>query len=337
MGCPFECIFCDQRKISGQKEEMTADRMITEVEKYLPTIRSGTHIEIGFYGGSFTGIPEKQQIELLKIARSYIAGGKVQGIRLSTRPDFINKNILDYLTEYGVGIVELGIQSLDDEVLKKSFRGYNSDIALKAMEIIRSSGLRLGVQTMIGLPEDTLEKDIFTAQTVAEYSPEVVRIYPTLVVKGTMLAEMYDKGLYKPLALDEAVEISAKLLEIYNSRKINVIRIGLQPTSDLNEKCEVAAGPFHPAFRHLVESRLMLQKIISNLEKSDLQPSKYLSITSQDNNLSDISGYKRENIAYLQKHYGFKNIRIKQNSKIDKLKIEILDSFGDHDDTTTES
>lgn len=323
MGCPFECIFCDQRKISGQKDEMTAVKMTSEIEKCLPTIKSGTHIEIGFYGGSFTGIPEKLQFELLEKAHTYMAEGKVHGIRLSTRPDFIDKHIIGYLKEYGVGIVELGIQSLDDAVLEKTCRGYSSNDALKAMEMIRSSGIRLGAQTMIGLPEDTLEKDIFTAETIAGYSPEVVRIYPTLVVKGTLLEAMYNDGIYKPLTLDEAVETSARLLEIYNSRNINVIRIGLQPTADLNENSEVAGGPFHPAFRHLVESKLMLRKLTNSIEILNPLPGANLIITSPENNLSDISGYKRENINYLKANYGFKNISIKYNSNIDKLKVEI--------------
>lgn len=322
MGCPFKCIFCDQGKISGQKEIMTAEIMRSEIEKSLPTIREGTHIEIGFYGGSFTGIPEKQQFELLETANSYLTRGKVQGIRLSTRPDFIDKHIIGYLKSFGVGIVELGIQSLDDAVLEKTCRGYNSADALRAMEIISSSGLRLGAQTMIGLPEDNIDKDISTAETITEFYPEVVRIYPTLVIKGTMLEKLYSAGLYKPLALDEAVEISSKLLEIYTSRSINVIRIGLQPTEELNDNCEVAGGPFHPAFRHLVESRLMLKKIVDILDNSHNSTGENLRITSPQNNLSDISGYKRENIKYLKKNYGFKNIAIKFDDNIDKMKVE---------------
>ncbi|MDD4189328.1 MAG: radical SAM protein [Eubacteriales bacterium] len=323
MGCPFKCIFCDQGKISGQNEKMTAEIMTAEIERHLATVKSGTHIEIGFYGGSFTGISEKLQFELLDKANYYLDRGKIQGIRLSTRPDLINEHVIGYLKKYGVGIVELGIQSLDEAVLLKSFRGYSPADAIKAMEMISSSGIRLGTQTMIGLPEDTLEKDILTARTISRYHPEAVRIYPTLVVKGTLLEDMYKKGTYKPLSLSEAVEISAQLLEIYKSNDINVIRIGLQPTADLNENSEVAAGPFHPAFRHLVESRLMLKKILNSLEKLDPAPGKYLTITSPDNNLSDISGHKRENIIYLKKKYGFGRIAIKHDANIDKIKIEL--------------
>lgn len=321
MGCPFECIFCDQRKISGQKDEMTAEKMRIEIEKSLPTIREGTHVEIGFYGGSFTGIPEKQQFELLETANSYLTEGKVQGIRLSTRPDFIDKHIIEYLQSYNVGLIELGIQSLDDDVLEKTRRGYTSADAIRAMEMISSSGIRLGAQTMIGLPEDTVDKDISTAQVITGFSPEVVRIYPTLVVKGTLLEKMYREGRYNPLSLDEAVDISSKLLEIYTFHNIKVIRIGLQPTEELNDNCEVAGGPFHPAFRHLVESKLMLKKIIRLLDNSARIEGKILNIYSPQNNLSDISGYKRENIKFLKETFGFKNILIKYDSSIDKLKV----------------
>ena len=325
MGCPFECIFCDQRKISGQKEEMTVGKMAEIVESHLATIKPGTHVEIGFYGGSFTGIPLAAQTVLLEKGQEYVRSGKIQGIRLSTRPDYIDEKILNFIKSYDVNLIELGVQSLDDEVLKHSCRGHSQAESIKAFEHIKASGIKLGIQTMIGLPGDTFDKSVSTANKVISFNPDTVRIYPTLVIKGTGLEEMYKAGVYKPLTLGEAVDLSAVLLKMYNDNNINVIRIGLQPTAELNECSEVAAGPFHPAFRHLVESRLMRTKIIQKLEHTCLQPKLTLKLLINPRNISEAAGHKRENIEYLKDHCGIQNIKIIPDNRLKPFEVEFIE------------
>jgi len=309
-GCPNDCIYCNQKSISGQTEEMAGARMREIVERNLSSFTGGRYIEIAFYGGSFTGIDKRKQLELLETGQYYVNAGFVREMRLSTRPDYINEDILETLRKYNVRTIEIGVQSLDSEVLRISQRGHGIREVAEAARLIKDYGFRLGIQTMIGLPGDTREKDIITAQKVVEFNPEVVRIYPTLVIKNTKLESMYKNGEYSPLTVDEAVDICAHLLEIYKENGINVIRIGLQPTEEIREGAEVVAGPFHPAFRQLVESRLMLKKIEEMIERMQLGGSREITVFAPEKELSYITGQKRCNIKSLKEKYGFSKIRI---------------------------
>lgn len=278
-------------------------------------------VEIGFYGGSFTGIPLKEQEWYLGIGHSYVEAGKVTQMRLSTRPDFINEEILDLLTRYGVKTIELGAQSLDDEVLRCSNRGHTYEAVTHAALMIKEKGFSLGIQTMIGLPKDSKQKAIETAQKVVEIAPDIVRIYPTLVIKNTYLEKMYLDGSYQPLTVEEAVDISAELLTIYESNNINVIRIGLQPTDSISETGEVVAGPFHPAFRQLVQSKLILNKMIKFINLNMLDNKTDIIIECNPGEISNIIGQKRKNISELKSKFKFKNIFVKTKENIDLFNI----------------
>lgn len=320
-GCPFDCIYCNQKLISGQISEVTVTEMKTIVELHLNTISKDSTVEIAFYGGSFTGIEKEQQLRFLELANEYISDGRVKAIRLSTRPDYISREILEYLKNYNVKTIELGVQSLDEEVLQKSCRGHSISDVLSACSLIKEFGFVLGIQTMIGLPGDTRDKDIETARKVIELSPQIVRIYPTLVIKDTFLEKMYHSGKYIPLNLDEAVGICAELLDMYESNNIKVIRIGLQTTDKINEEADVVAGPFHPAFRELVESRLMLDCVEEQINENNLTDVKNIFIKTDEKFISKVIGQKRSNIEYLRKKYNFSNISI----MIDKnLKSKVL-------------
>lgn len=321
-GCPFDCIYCNQKSISGQSEEMTVQKMKEIVETHLATAGEDTSVEIGFYGGSFTGIEKDRQLELLSTAYEYVISGKVIGVRLSTRPDFINEEILQYLKEYGVGTIELGVQSLDEQVLKESCRGHGVNHVTVSSRLIKEFGFMLGIQTMIGLPGDTREKDLYTAHEVIRLKPHVVRIYPTLVIKGTYLEKMYNEGRYTPLSLEEAVDICAELLELYRQNGINVIRVGLQPTESIREGGDMVAGPYHPAFRQLVESRIMLKAIEGEIHAKgitgagligagDIKNASELVIYTDAGNVSNVVGNKKENVEYLKKKYGFARVSVK--------------------------
>ena len=242
-------------------------------------------------------------------------------MRLSTRPDYITAEILDLLCSYGVKIIELGAQSLDDEVLRCSNRGHSIEDVTQAAQMIKAKGLSLGIQTMIGLPNDSKEKAIITAQRVVQMAPDIVRIYPTLVIKNTYLQKMYLEGRYKPLTVEEAVDICAELLAIYEENNINVIRIGLQPTQSISENGEVEAGPFHPAFRQLVQSKLMLNKMIQYIKSNNLENLSDIIIECNSGDISNVIGQKRRNIFSLKDEFNFKNVTVKTNNDINLFNI----------------
>ncbi|KNY26033.1 Radical SAM domain protein [Pseudobacteroides cellulosolvens ATCC 35603 = DSM 2933] len=320
-GCPFDCIYCNQKAISGQTEEMTVEKMYDTIDSHLSTAQGDSFIEIGFYGGSFTGIEDTKQIMFLEAANEYVAQGRIKGIRLSTRPDYINSQILNRLKMYNVKTVELGVQSLDEDVLKTSGRGHGTDDVYKACCLIKENGIGLGIQTMIGLPGSNYEKDLDTARKVVELSPQIVRIYPTLVVRNTYLEKMFNEGSYTPLELEEAVSLCAKLLELYNKNDIKVIRIGLQPTDNINNNFDVVGGPFHPAFRQLVESRLWRDRIENYIKEYSLFKEHDIIIYTDKKYICDIIGQRRGNIEYLKSKYQFKRISIKS---IEDLKDEFF-------------
>ena len=261
-GCPHQCVFCNQDRIAGKYEEVFADDVRKIIDEYLETINSkGATIEVSFFGGTFTAIDVNKQKELLEVAREYKQKGLIHKIRLSTRPDAILPYILGYLKEYKVDIIELGVQSLDDEVLRKAGRGHSVNDVIVASKLIKEAGFTLGHQIMPGLPGDSFEIDIETTKKSIEMKPDICRIYPSLVIKDTPMEEMYNRGDYVPYSLDEAVYISGEMLKLYNEAKIKVIRIGLQPTDTITTGKDIVDGPFHPAFRELVEGHLIFETL----------------------------------------------------------------------------
>jgi len=267
-GCPHSCVFCNQDKITGVNEEVTAQTVRSTINDYLQTIRNkSATIEVSFFGGTFTGIREEKQRELLEVAKEFKDKKIIDKIRLSTRPDYINDYILTYLKCYGVDIIELGVQSLDEEVLRKAGRGHNVLDVVKASKLIKEYEFVLGHQIMPGLPGDTFEKDINTTKASIEMNPDICRIYPALVIKDTPMEKMYKCKDYVPYSLEEAVNISKVMYDMYRKNKVNVIRIGLQPTESINEGRDIVAGPFHPSFRELVEGSLLTDIILENMQE----------------------------------------------------------------------
>lgn len=257
-GCPHDCVFCNQNSITGvSNNSVNAITVKNTIEEYLSTIkREGSTVEVSFYGGTFTAINMDKQKELLEVAKHYKDKGIIDFIHLSTRPDYINHEILINLKKYSADIIELGVQSMDDEVLKRSGRGHTYGEVVEASKLIKEYGFTLGHQIMLGLPGDTFEKDIITTQKSIDLKPDIARIYPALVVKNTPMEKMYDCGEYKPYSLDEAIEISKTIYSMFIANDIRVIRIGLQPTEEINYGKDLIAGPFHPAFRELVEGSI---------------------------------------------------------------------------------
>lgn len=265
-GCPHNCVFCNQETITGS-HSIVDDTFVREtIEEYIKTIKNkDATIEVSFYGGTFTAIELTKQNELLKVAKEYKDKGIIDYIHLSTRPDYIDQKILDNLKNYSVDIIELGIQSMDDDVLIKSGRGHTREDAVYASKLIKKYNFILGLQVMLGLPGDNFQKDINTAIEIIKLSPDICRIYPSLVIKNTPMETMFKHGVYKPYSLDEAVDISKVIYSMFVSAGINVIRVGLQPTEEINIGKEIVEGPFHSAFRELVEGSIMNDLIGENL------------------------------------------------------------------------
>jgi len=258
--CPNQCVFCNQHRIAGAECAPSVDEVTRKINAHLLTIPAEGEVEIGFFGGNFTGIPLKEQQAYLECVQPYIASGRVQGIRLSTRPDYITPGILDFLHQYHVTSIELGAQSLDDEVLILAGRGHTSAQVQEASELIRDKGFNLGLQMMIGLPGDTPEKSILTAKEIIRLGAGCTRIYPTLVIKNTELEQLYQQGKYTPLSLEEAIQGVAAIVPLFMDADVKILRIGLHPSEGLLDRSSLVAGPFEVAFGEMVFSEIWNSK-----------------------------------------------------------------------------
>lgn len=326
LGCPNDCTFCNQKKISGQTKNVKAEDVKNTIEYYLNNFKDDNkYIEVAFFGGSFTGIDVDKQKELLSVAYEYIKNKKIDSIRISTRPDYINKEILQMLKSYGVKTIELGVQSTNDYILNKSKRGHTFEDVKKASKLIRKNGFILGHQMMVGLPESTRQDEINTAKDLIKLKPKIVRIYPVLVIKGTQLEKDYESGEYTPLTVEQAVETAKDLLVLFNKKKINVIRIGLQNTNEITDpntkKSQVVAGPYHPAFRQLVESRLWYDNIANEIKKVNSNVT-HIQIDVNPSDINNAVGHRRINIEKINDTYNT-DLKINPNSKIKKGKLKI--------------
>lgn len=312
LACPHQCVFCDQRKISGQQEIPNIDDINKKIKAYLKTIpEKRSRVEIGFFGGSFTGLPMDQQEMYLKAAAEFVKGRRVEGIRLSTRPDYINREILDLLKKNKVITIELGAQSMDPGVLAKSGRDHSVEDIEKASKMIIDDGFELGLQMMIGLPGDTLEKAKHTAKKIVELGARNTRIYPTLVIKGTQLEHMYQSGSYKAMRLTEAILWVKDLYLYFEENNINMIRIGLHPSEELSPNHSLVAGPYHPSFRELVMTEIWKEHLF---EKIEFQPDKSIMVYVPLEQLNYAIGYKSENVKLLENH--FSSVKIKSDVKL---------------------
>lgn len=325
LGCPHDCIFCNQRKIASSITDITAEDVKNTIERYLSYFRSDSFIEVAFYGGSFTAIDIEVQKDLLKVPLEYKKEGIIDEIRLSTRPDAIDDFILKHLKEYKVDTIELGVQSLNDEVLDKSGRGHTSEDVYRAVKLIKDYKFKLGLQMMVGLPADTFERSLGTARTFIELNPQCVRIYPTLVIKDTYLEKMTIENNYSPLSLKEAVDLCTPLLMEFYANNINVIRVGLQPTENIQLGKDVIDGPFHPAFKQLVEANIYRIILNDYIYISDISTKgKTLEIFASNKNISNLAGQKSENISYLKDKHEFNKVKIyAKDMRLDEIIIMI--------------
>lgn len=317
-GCPHDCVFCNQRHITGHTADVTSEDVSKIIESHLVTLEENSYAEAAFFGGSFTGIELSKQNELLEAAYSYVANSSIKGIRCSTRPDYIDEDILANLKKYAVSCIELGVQSTDSEVLKRSRRGHSFEDVVYASELIKESGIELGLQMMLGLPGDTKDKMIKTAKDLISLEPSCVRIYPTLVVEDTALWNMYQRGDYIPLTLEDTVDILSDIIPMFEKNNIKIIRVGLQTTDDINEN--TVKGPYHPAIRELAEGRIIRNIIEKNLCGNVME------IEAPACRVSQVSGHKRCNKLYFKEKYGVE-LKITEDKALPDNSLKICNNF----------
>jgi len=326
-GCPNDCIFCNQKKITARQKAVTGEDVKNTIETWLSTLepRGVETIEVAFFGGSFTGIPIEEQSAYLSIAKSYKDVGRIHKIHLSTRPDYINREILDNLKAYSVDTIELGVQSLDDEVLTKAGRGHDAAVVYESSQLIKDYGFELGIQLMIGLPGDTLEKCIYSAEETVKIGPSIARLYPTIVINDTELYNQYTRGQYTPLSQEEAVLRTKEMYKILDDSGINIIRVGLKSTDLINENGEINGGTYHPAFRQLVEGEIARERIESLLELETFDRSKKTKVDFYANSkcMSLLIGHKQKNKQYFLEKYPYLDVLYKVSKTLSDNQYQI--------------
>ncbi len=323
LGCPNDCVFCNQRRISGHIEPATAQTVKNAIEEAAALTPLGTKRQLAFYGGSFTAIPEARQVELFEAAQPYIEDGTISSIRLSTRPDAIDASVLKRLKKYGVAVVELGAQSMCDRVLELSGRGHDSADVENASKLIKAAGFDLILQMMTGLPGDTDESCIETAKKIIALEPDGVRIYPTVIVRDTVLCDMWHAGTYKEHTVEDAVRICAKVVPLFNAAGIPIIRMGLNPTEDLSGG-DALGGAYHPALGELVLSRIMLEKARTLLVGTKPGSRVVLGVNRSD--VSKMVGQHRCNVKALTSEFSLSELKIHEASvKSGEISIVSLD------------
>lgn len=335
LGCPNDCSFCNQKSISGNQKMPTKKDITQIIDSYLKNIKDEkSYKEVAFFGGSFTGIEIEKQKEYLEIAYEYIKEKKIDGIRLSTRPDYISKDILKMLKKYHVTTIELGVQSTNDYILKSCNRGHTFQDVKNASKLIRRYRFNLGHQMMIGLPESTKLDEIRTARDLIKLKPKMVRIYPVLVIKGTKLEKELEQGEYNALTVSQAVERCKEVLYLFNKKKIQVIRVGLQNTDEItdpnNKNSEVIAGPYHPAFGQLVYDSIWYDSIVDKIKKINMKV-KEVKVKVNFADLNNAIGHKRSNINKIKETYDVDIIvEADNNIKIGKSELVIVQTYDEY-------
>ena len=312
-GCPHQCVFCNQRTISGQKTAALPGAK-AQIQRWLQWLRPSKDNEAAFYGGSFTGLDMALQKQLLALTDELLEQGIIGSVRLSTRPDYINTEVLSLLGEHGVELVELGVQSLDDAVLQKSERGHDAEAVYTAHKLLKEYGFKTGIQLMVGMPGQDFASVQDTAARVAQLRPDIARIYPLLVIKDTPLAHSYEQGAFVPLSLEEAVEQSAYLYKTLTQAGIKVIRIGLQPDEELCAAGNIVAGPFHPAMGELVKSRVLRHHFTPMLQELVESGAGGVIFHCPRRYESKLRGLKNSNMQYWQQQFPALTITIMPSS-----------------------
>ena len=319
LGCPNDCVFCNQRTISGHSG-FDPSNVKKEIDTALATL-GGRTAEIAFFGGSFTGIDRGLMISLLDTAEEYVRSGRVSGIRMSTRPDYINEEIIEILKKYTVAAVELGIQSTDEKVLLASRRGHTRKQSEEAVRSLVSSGFSVVGQMMLGLPCSTGATEVQTAEDICAWGATAARVYPTVVFKKTALCRMAENGEYTPLTDDDTVKRTADVLDVFDRHGVNVIRVGLQSSENLSSDEEVYGGANHPAIGELSMNELYFRRICEAVGEREIK-GKNLTVYVARGAVSKAVGQKRRNIERIKQKYGVNIVKILEKNDVLGYNVE---------------
>ncbi|GAB6146407.1 elongator complex protein 3 [Desulfocicer niacini] len=317
-GCPHQCAFCNQSIITSETQPLPDEKAIRAVvDQFLEYKGSRRKVQLAFFGGNFLGLDEKIIVKMLRIARQLVLENKIDDIRCSTRPDTISESIFKAIKKYPLTTIELGVQSMDDAVLQQARRGHTREDTIKAAHLLKTNGMELGMQMMVGLPGDSPDTALDTAAAMCRLKPDFIRIYPLIVLAGSPLAKWYDQGRYTPMKLSESVTLVKELYKIFNERDIPVIRMGLQASDLLQDPSSMVAGPWHPAFGHLVFSELFLDKTLDEIKKKypmrmpEMNIPNQITLTVHPAAQARLRGDKNHNMTVLQARYPHTTFKVK--------------------------
>jgi histone acetyltransferase (RNA polymerase elongator complex component) len=310
-GCPHQCVFCNQTSITGVGRDTVSpekvEQQIHEFLKYKGNARRP--VQVAFYGGNFLGL-EKEYIErLLNVSAKFVKNKRIDAIRFSTRPDTIDHDRIETIKNYPVSTVEIGAQSMDDGVLATARRKHSASDTQRAVTLLKDRRYQIGLQMMVGLPEEDEAGSLSTAYQIVELEPDFVRIYPTIVLKNSLLARWYENGTYRPWSLERSVAHVKTLYLFFKKKNIPVIRMGLQASEDLNSGAAVLAGPYHPAFGHMVHSKIFLDMVIEIMENKSVSHDT-VTIKVHPKSISKMRGMKNSNVATLKRRFRLQCLKI---------------------------
>ena len=325
MGCPHRCIFCNQHAITGQSHQaLSPDRIQAEVTCFLRYAKKQpAFTQISFFGGNFLGLGKATIRSLLETANAFVQSGRVDSIRFSTRPDTVEPATLDLLAGFPVSTVELGVQSMRDRILDIADRGHRAADTVSAVNLLKARGYQVGLQMMVGLPGDDNAGAMETARRIVALQPDFVRIYPTLVLKGSPLSQWHHTGRYRPMALEPCIELVKQLYLYFKSSRIAVVRMGLQASDGLHAGECLIAGPYHPAFGHLVLADIVQDAISSALNRMAPTPDR-LTVQAHPKMVSRVQGLNKANIHHIQQTYGLADVCLVQDPSLplDRLVVD---------------
>ena len=325
IGCPHQCVFCNQPLITEKKAVLPDSFEIDSIiNHYLKFTGQRKRVELAFFGGNFLGLPSDTVLSLLDIVHPYVQQNVIHAIRFSTRPDTITLQNLALIESYPVSVVEIGVQSMNDEVLKAAQRGHTSRDTIKAIELLKAGSMKIGVQLMVGLPGDNENSLLAGTKKLRDLSPDFVRIYPLLVFKGTPLARWYREGRYSPLDLAEAVRLVKEMVKIFDSADIAVIRMGLQASDTMEDPSMTLAGPWHPAFGHLVRSEIFYDMLCEKLDNCPASQG-LIKITVNPKSVSLLMGNRKSNMERLKLRYPAYRFQVCTDERLSQdIRIEFI-------------
>jgi histone acetyltransferase (RNA polymerase elongator complex component) len=310
-GCPHQCVFCNQTSITGVGPNSVSpekvEQQILEFLEYKGNDRRP--VQVAFYGGNFLGL-EKNYIErLLNVSENFVIKKDIDAIRFSTRPDTIDHDRIDIIKDYPVSAIEIGVQSMDDRVLAMAKRGHSALDTQRAVTLLKDQHYQIGLQMMVGLPEEDETSSLSTAHRIGEFEPDFVRIYPTIVLKNSLLARWYENGTYRPWSLERSIAHVKTLYLFFKKRNIPVIRMGLQAAKDLDSGAAVLAGPYHPAFGHMVHSKIFLDMATEIIKDKGISRDA-VELRVHPRSISKMRGMTNNNVETLKRRFQLRSLKI---------------------------